>query len=110
MKPRRQSAKSYIRDVLDRPGMYAGPHVQTLELVLLNLLNLWAVTFAVDCDPREVLRKTFFDVFQTSAGAGGPSSRFIDNSSIYSHDQILDFYRTFTENVLKHQSEDSDEA
>lgn len=91
----------YLDSILARPGMYAGPSVQALELVLVNLLNFRAIIFGRDHDPREILRKTYAARFGHSAGAGGPSSKLIEQyGDDPAHPEILGFYRAFVEAAL----------
>lgn len=100
-KSRSEEADLYLLSILERPGMYAGPSVWTLECVLLNLLNFRCLVYGVACDPREILRKAYLERYGESAGAAGPSSKLIsqygDDSS---HEEVRAFYKKFVDAVI----------
>lgn len=100
MTPKKE-ADAYLYSIIERPEMYAGPSVQTLELVLLNLLNFRCVAYDIPCDPREILRKTYLKIYEKSAGAAGPSSKLIEQyGDDPPHEQVKDFYKKFVDAVL----------
>lgn len=96
-----QGPDKYLDAILKRPEAYAGPSVQALEVLLLNLLNFRSVALSLDDYPVETLRKTYLSRFGHSAGAGGPASKFLETYGEYPfHEEVLGFYRAFVEAVV----------
>lgn len=102
MTPAIQRGDAYLEAILERPAMYAGPNIRTLEAVLLNVLNFRSLVFDLDHDPREILRKCYLSHFGHSAGASGPACRLAarHGDDNVANEEVVGFYRAFVAEVV----------